>query len=183
MTTNFKNALASGIGTQLTVTAVTPSSPSSGSVTLTFASQGTAPFTTGQTITVSGISVAGYNGTYTVTGCTATSVTYANSTTGAATSGTISFTALVTNASARTTVIGLSLTNDTSSVIQASVQLQDTVAGTQAYYVQNMTIPPNTSARVINGGERLVLGPSTNVLIWANYASSLDIVMSWVEIS
>lgn len=183
MTTNFKNALASGIGTQLTVTAVTPGSPSSGSVTLTFASQGTAPFTTGQTITVSGISVAGYNGTYTVTGCTATSVTYANSTTGAATGGTISFTALVTNASARTTVIGLSLTNTSSNIILASVQLTDTVAGTTAYYVNNIVIPANTSARVINGGERLVLGPSTNVMVWTNFVSSLDMVMSWVEIS
>ena len=183
MTTNFKNALASGIGTQLTVTAVTPGSPSSGSVTLTFASQGTAPFTTGQTITVSGISVAGYNGTYTVTGCTATSVTYANSTTGAATGGTISFTAIVTNASAKTTVIGLSLSNTTPNVILGSVQLVDTVAGTTAYYAYNIVIPANASARVINGGERLVLGPSTNVLVMSNQAASIDLVMSWVEIS
>jgi len=183
MTTNFKNALATGIGTQLTVTSVTPSSPSSGSVTLAFASQGTSPFTVGQSITVSGISVSGYNGTYTVTGCTATTVTYANSTTGAATGGTITFCALVTNASAKTTVIGLSLSNTTPNVILGSVQLADTVAGTTAYYAYNIVIPANTSARVINGGERLVLGPSTNVMVTSNQAASIDLVMSWVEIS
>jgi len=92
-------------------------------------------------------------------------------------------TVLTTNASAKTTVIGLSLTNVTGNVLLASVQLQDTVASTSAYFIQNIVIPPNTSARVINGGERLVLGPSTNVIVSSNQASSLDLVMSYVEIS
>lgn len=92
-------------------------------------------------------------------------------------------TVLTTNASSRTTVIGLSLTNTSSSVVLASVQLQDTVASTSAYYVQNIVIPPNTSARVINGGERLVCGPSTNIIITSNIDSSIDLVMSYVEIS
>jgi hypothetical protein len=183
MTTVFKNYLAASVGTQLTVTAVAASTPSSGSVRLTFADQGTAPFIIGQKITVSGISVSGYNGTYTITGCTSTTVTYANSTTGAATGGTITPCMAVSNAAATTTIIGLSLTNTTLSIIQASVQLQDTVAGTQAYFVQNITIPANTSVRLVNGGERLVVGPSTNILLWSNIGSSLDVVMSWVEIS
>jgi hypothetical protein len=82
-----------------------------------------------------------------------------------------------------TTVIGLSLTNITSGIIQASIQLQDTVAGTTAYYIQNVTIPSNTSMRVVTGGEKLVLGASTNVIIYSNTASSMDLVMSYVEIS
>jgi hypothetical protein len=183
MTTVFKNYLAASVGTQLTVTVVAASTPTSGSVRLTFADQGTAPFTVGQKITVSGISVSGYNGTYTVTGCTSTTVTYTNSTTGAATGGTITPCMAVSNASATTTIIGLSLTNTTLSIIQASVQLQDTVAGTQAYFVQNITIPANNSVRLVNGGERLVVGPSTNILLWSNISNSLDVVMSWVEIS
>jgi hypothetical protein len=183
MTTVFKNYLAASVGTQLTVTVVAASTPTSGSVTLTFADQGTAPFTVGQKITITGITVSGYNGTYAVTGCTSTTVTYTNSTTGAATGGTISPCMITSNASATTTVIGLSLTNVTPSIVQASVQLQDTVAGTAAYFVQNITMPPNTSVRLVNGGERLVVGPSTNILLWSNLASSLDVVMSWVEIS
>jgi hypothetical protein len=50
----------------------------------------TGPFTysVGTVITVSGVSVAGYNGTYTVTASTTTSVSYLNSTTAAASGGT-----------------------------------------------------------------------------------------------
>ena len=70
MTTSFKNKLVSSAGIQLTVTAVTPSSPTSGFVTLTFASQGTAPFSVGQTVTVSGTNTGTgsiTNGTYYIT--------------------------------------------------------------------------------------------------------------------
>jgi len=97
--------------------------------------------------------------------------------------GTTPTTVLTTNGSATTTVIGLSLTNTTSSIIQASIQLQDTVAGTLAYFINNITIPPNSSARVVTGGEKLNLGPLTYVIITSNLASSIDLVMSWVEIS
>jgi len=97
--------------------------------------------------------------------------------------GTTPTTVLTTSGTAVTTVIGLSLTNLTGSIILASVQLQDTVVGSSAYFVQNVVLPPNQSLRLINGGERLVLGPSTNVIINSNTASSMDLVMSWVEIS
>jgi hypothetical protein len=92
-------------------------------------------------------------------------------------------TVLTTSASATTTVLGLSFTNVTSGIILISVQLQDTVASTTAYFVQNVVVPPNTSVRLINGGERLVLGSSTNVIVSSNTASSVDMVLSYVEIS
>ena len=97
--------------------------------------------------------------------------------------GTTPTTVLTSNATATTTVIGLSLTNITSSILQVSIQLNDTIANTTAYFINNVTIPPNNSLRVINGGERLVLGPSTQVKITSNAASSIDLVMSYVEIS
>jgi hypothetical protein len=92
-------------------------------------------------------------------------------------------TVLTTNASATTTIIGLSLTNTSSSIVQATIQLNDTIAGTTAYFISAITIPPNSSARVITGGEKLNLGPLTNVIMYSNTATSLDLVMSWVEIS
>lgn len=46
-------------------------------------------FVVGEAITVTGMGVAGYNGTYIVTGGSSTSVTYANTTTGASSGGTI----------------------------------------------------------------------------------------------
>jgi hypothetical protein len=64
----------------------------SGSVaTITFpVAQSSAPFIAGQKIVVTGLSVAGYNGTYTVATCNTTTVTYSNITTGSAISGTVS---------------------------------------------------------------------------------------------
>jgi len=53
--------------------------------------------------------------------------------------GTSSSPLFQTNSSATTTVIGLSITNTTSGIIQASIQLQDTIAGTTAYFIQNVT--------------------------------------------
>ncbi|MES2619965.1 MAG: T9SS type A sorting domain-containing protein, partial [Bacteroidota bacterium] len=57
----------------------------SGTATLTFATQGSAPFTPGQTITVSGMTPAGYNGNWVVLSCNTTTVTFTSNATGAAT--------------------------------------------------------------------------------------------------
>ena len=63
----------------------------SGSIaTITFpVAQSSAPFTVGLKIVVTGLSVSGYNGTYTVLTCSTTVVTYSNTTTGSAISGTV----------------------------------------------------------------------------------------------
>lgn len=188
MATAFKNSFYTGIGTSLNITTVSPSTPSSGSVTLTFATQTVAPFVVGLGIVVSGMSVSGYNGYYTVTACTTSTVTYSNSTVTAPAAtagvyGTVNSSPLQSNASANTTIIGFSLTNTTQSIIQASIRLQNTVAGTVAYYVNNVTIAPNTSLRAVTGGEKLILTPSTYVIVTSNTANSIDCVMSWVEIS
>jgi hypothetical protein len=53
--------------------------------TITFAAQPVAPFTVGQSITVVGVTPAGYNATANVTAVTTSSVSYANATTGAQT--------------------------------------------------------------------------------------------------
>jgi len=62
----------------------------SGSViTFTYPILSAAPFTVGQRIVVSGISVSGYNNTWTVTNCTTTTITVNGTTTGSGTGGTI----------------------------------------------------------------------------------------------
>ena len=53
--------------------------------TLTFANQGSAPYTIGQVIAVQGMTPTGYNGYWTVTNCTASSVSFSNSTVGSQT--------------------------------------------------------------------------------------------------
>lgn len=70
----------------------TTSASGTGTVaTIGFATQSYPPFTVGQSITVAGVTPAGYNATAIVTACTTSSVSYANATTGAQTvAGTIS---------------------------------------------------------------------------------------------
>jgi len=186
MTTVFKNRLVtsvSGTTTTLSITSITASSPSAGSVTLRFSTQATIPYPIGSYIYISGISVLNYNGGYIVTDATTSSVTYSNSTTGAATGGTIVNTILTSNSSATTTVIGLSLTNTSSETTLATIQLQDTLAGTTAYYIRNIPVPAYQSLRVVSNGEKLVLGNANNVFVTSNISNTLDLVMSWVEIS
>jgi hypothetical protein len=96
--------------------------------------------------------------------------------------GTSPTTVKTTISNGNTTVIGFSLTNLTSTIITADIQLQDTVNSITAYFLKGVMIPPNQSLRVINGGEKLIIGPSTNVIISSSLTASLDLVMSYVEI-
>jgi len=63
-----------------------------------------------------------------------------------------------------------------------SIRIVDTVSATSAFYIKDTLLPPNQSLRVINGGERLVLGPSTEVKVDSSSDESLDLVLSYVEI-
>lgn len=97
--------------------------------------------------------------------------------------GTTPTTVLSTNPTATTTVIGMSLTNTTAGTIQISVQITDNVVESTAYFVRNIIVPSNNSVRLINGGERLVLGPDTELILTSNTEASVDAVISYVEIS
>ena len=88
---------------------------------------------------------------------------------------------LTTGSTAKTTVIGLSLTNLTGGIVLASILIDD--GSSSAYYMKDVVVPPNQSLRVINGGEKLILGSSTDVFISSNVDNSLDLVMSFVEIT
>ena len=100
--------------------------------------------------------------------------------------GTVESTILTTGANAKTTILGLSLSNLTSGIVLANIKLTDPTgnAGSPvtAYFVKEIIIPPNQSLRIVNGGEKLVLGPSTTIKMSANFDDSLDLVMSYVEI-
>ena len=87
---------------------------------------------------------------------------------------------------ARATVIGLSLTNLTAGILLASIRVVNTVASSpnnSAYFVKEVVLPPNQSLRIINGGEKLVLGSDMKVYVNSNVASSIDLVASYVEIT
>ena len=86
----------------------------------------------------------------------------------------------------KATIIGLSLTNLTGNPVLASIRLENTTASPpddSAYYVKEVLVPPNQSLRVINGGEKLVLASNMIAYVQSNATSSLDVVVSYVEIS
>lgn len=95
--------------------------------------------------------------------------------------GTVPITAITTAANARATVIGLSLANLTESTVTASITVSDATS-ISAYYIKDVIIPPNSSLRVINGGEKLMLSTSNSLEISCNQDDSLDAIVSYVEI-
>jgi hypothetical protein len=120
----------------LTVSGTVSSAPTGdgSSVTITFAAQSLTPYYVGQTITASGFTPAGYNGTYTVTACTVNSVSFANATVGNVTvAGTIS--------SANNEIIVTSSTG-----LAAGMEIE--FAGAYAYNVGEVT-QVNTTGNLI----------------------------------
>lgn len=96
--------------------------------------------------------------------------------------GTVETLLAESGSSARFTVIGFSISNMTESIVLASVRLVDNVTSTSSYYIKDIILPPNQSLRIVNGGEKLIVGPSSSVYVQGNTSSSLDVIMSYVEI-
>jgi hypothetical protein len=88
---------------------------------------------------------------------------------------------LATNENARVTVVGFSLANTTGGTVLVDVELQD-AASTTGYYAKEIVVPPNTSLRVLNGGEKLILTPDNNLFVTSNVDDSIDAILSTVEI-
>ena len=86
-----------------------------------------------------------------------------------------------TDASTRATVIGLSITNLTTSFVYVDFIIFDdtSVAG---YYLKDTVLPANTAIRVVNQGEKLILAANNKLQVRASVADSVDVVLSFVEI-
>lgn len=95
--------------------------------------------------------------------------------------GTTPVNILTTGPLERATIIGLSLTNLTDNVIQADVEITDDT-GTTGFWMKGIVIPPNSSLRAVNGGEKLILGINNSITVTSNTISSVDVVMSYVSI-
>ena len=95
--------------------------------------------------------------------------------------GTTEVTALETANNSRMTIIGLSLANLTQSMVLVDVKVEDDSA-TVGHYVHQMMIPANSSLRLVNGGEKLILAENNKLYIQANIDESLDVIISYVEL-
>ena len=88
---------------------------------------------------------------------------------------------LESTSNTRITIVGFSLANLTDGVILVNVELQDDTS-TTGYYAKDLILPPNTSLRVLNGGEKLILAPSNVLYVNSNTVNSVDVIISTVEI-
>lgn len=83
----------------------------------------------------------------------------------------------------RATVIGLNLANVTDyDTVNVNVYVVDENS-TQAHYVRGLVIPPNTTAKVITQGEKLILPETAGIRIVSDTEDSVDATISYVEIS
>jgi hypothetical protein len=88
---------------------------------------------------------------------------------------------LESTSNTRITIVGFSLANLTDGVILVNVELQDDTS-TIGYFAKDLILPPNTSLRVLNGGEKLILAPSNVLYVNSNTNDSVDVIISTVEI-
>jgi hypothetical protein len=88
---------------------------------------------------------------------------------------------LATAPNSRMTIIGLSLANLTSGIVLIDITLTDDTDVT-GYYAKQVLIPPNSSLRVVNGGEKLILSTSNSLSISANVEDAVDAIISYVEL-
>lgn len=91
-------------------------------------------------------------------------------------------TLISTNANQKGACVGLSLANLTQQVVKASVFVTDATS-VKGYYIKDLEIAPNSSARIINGGEKLLLAPSNSVSVVCDTWDGLDVVFSLVVIT
>jgi hypothetical protein len=87
-----------------------------------------------------------------------------------------------TGASARVTIIGFSMTNLLEEAVQVSVLMTDT-SSTTAYFIKETIIPPFQTLRAINGGEKLILMSDNEMKVVSTKPDSVDVVVSYVEIT
>jgi len=79
------------------------------------------------------------------------------------------------------TVIGVTVANTTSSSVQVDVTHYD--GSNDTYIVQDAPVPVGSSLVVVGGDQKLVLEPNDQVRVNSNASSSVDVVMSVLEIT
>ena len=88
---------------------------------------------------------------------------------------------ITTDASTRSTIIGISLTNLTEGNIYVDVLVADDTS-VEGNYLKNVMIPPNTSLKPLGPAEKIILAPSNVLSFRSNENDSLDVVISYVDI-
>lgn len=95
--------------------------------------------------------------------------------------GTVPVEITAMDATQRSTVIGMSLTNLTDSFVYASVLVRDDTS-VEGYYAKEVPIAAGTSLRIVNQGEKLILAPNNSISVVSSIDDSIDVILSYVEV-
>jgi hypothetical protein len=83
----------------------------------------------------------------------------------------------------RATVIGMNIANVTDyDTVVVNIYVIDENS-TQAHYVRGLSVAPNSTAKIITQGEKLILPETAGIRIVSDTEDSIDTVISYVEIS
>lgn len=83
--------------------------------------------------------------------------------------------------STEVTVIGLDISNTSSSQVLVDATLND--GSNDTYLIKEAPIPSGGSLVVIGGDQKVVLEPTDSIKVKSDTASSVDVVMSILEIT
>ena len=87
----------------------------------------------------------------------------------------------VVAASTQTTLIGMTMANITSGVINVTATLND--GTTTTHIVKDAPIPTGGSLILLGGDQKVVLMTGDKIIVTSNTASSVDVIMSFLEIT
>ena len=87
----------------------------------------------------------------------------------------------VVAASTQTTLIGMTMANITSGVINVTATVNDGTNTT--HIVKDAPIPTGGSLILLGGDQKVVLMTGDKVIVTSNTASSCDVIMSFLEIT
>lgn len=95
--------------------------------------------------------------------------------------GTVPILALETDAATRSTIVGISVANLLDYPTYISVLVHDDTS-VEGYFLKDVIVPPNSSLRALNAGEKLILAPENQLYFVAQDNEAVDVVISYVDI-
>ena len=87
----------------------------------------------------------------------------------------------VVASSTETTLIGMTMANITSGVISVTATLHD--GSNTTHIVKDAPVPTGGSLILLGGDQKVVLMTGDKIIITSNTASSVDVIMSFLEIT
>ena len=95
--------------------------------------------------------------------------------------GKVPITAISTDASTRSTIVGIVVSNLTSDMVKISLIVGDDTS-VKGFYLKDVVIPTNATLKVLGAGDKLILAPENTLEIKADEDDACDAVISYVDI-